>query len=145
VLVDVYFRADYKKAMRDMAPHVRDSASEDDLRELAESLIDSHGELMELQRDSFERVPGRDAIVLYYAGINERGPTYHRVLLRGEEETYRVAGLFWSEEPFKSSSVREKFDGGAVIRSSGSRLAPEHDPDEFQPERVRAVTGVDST
>ncbi len=109
VLSLLYLKGDYVSAYEGLAPETRKSLSSDALKALLETLRSRHGRLLSLRADSFAIMPGQKALTLFYVGTHEKGTSYHRVVVTGDASGYRVAGLWFSDQPYPEGNLRTKF------------------------------------
>jgi hypothetical protein len=110
-----YFDEDYAKALELADGQLRQSATSDDLKKMAEGIKQERGALKTLRADSYLMTQG-ETMELFYTGEYEKGVLHHRLVLVGDASSgYRVSGVWFQADPYPENPLRRKFEGEIFV------------------------------
>jgi hypothetical protein len=110
----LYSDEDYAKALELAAEEFRPYVTVENFKSLVEKTRQERGTVKSLKADSYVMMQGK-SIELFYTGEYERGLLYHRLVLIGDSSSeYRVAGVWFSPDPYPPNQLRLKFDSEIV-------------------------------
>lgn len=116
VLKLIYLKADYEKAHARLEKELREKLSAGQLRDLVGQVEAGQGPVQELRLDSFLPMQGQRAMTVFFDGTNERGRTYHQVVLIGDAGSYKVGGIWVRGDPYPAEKLRQPFRQGVVVK-----------------------------
>lgn len=116
VLKLIYLKADYESAHVRLAKELREKLSTSQLRDLVGQVEAGQGAVQELRLGSFLPMPGQRAMTVFFDGTNERGRTYHRIVVIGDARGYKVAGIWVRGEPYPAEKLRQTFRREVLIK-----------------------------
>ena len=116
VLRLIYLKADYESAHDRLAKELREKLSPSQLRDLVGQAEAGQGAVLELKLGSFLPMPGQRAMAVFFDATNERGRTYHRVVMIGDAGGYKVAGLWVRGEPYPTDKLQQPFRREVLIK-----------------------------
>lgn len=117
LLRTLYFDEDYTRAYDELDPGHKVHYEPDHLRQTVDQMRDLFGNIEELQAYSYELISTERSITLYYKGTNQRGASYHRVVLVGDADSgYKVTGVFLASQQYPGPKLHLKSPKDALIK-----------------------------
>jgi hypothetical protein len=97
-----------------------------DLKNVLATFVSNVGKAKRFTFDSFEPMPGQKAITLYYECENEKGKTFHKLVLIGDVSSgYAVGGFFFKPVPYPRSNLSKTLEKEYIIEIPEEEQAPQ--------------------
>lgn len=122
VLEAIYFEGNYREAHNQFTTGFQKHYSKENLEQVRNMVSSNFGDIKELSFDSLMQMPGQRIITLFYIGTHISTISYHRVILEGDQNGYKVSGIFFDNKPYPENKFRRRPNKSIIIDKTGVKI-----------------------
>ena len=113
----LYFKKDYTAAYEAFDAEFKRAYLPENLEGSVVEMITGYGRINRLDIDSYSASERSEFLSLYASGLNEKGVTYHRFILKGSgKKGYKIYGLHIMPSPFPVTKDRVTFKSPYIFK-----------------------------
>jgi len=113
----LFFKKDYAAAYEMFDAEFKKAYLPENLEGSVVEMITGYGRIKRLDIDSYSASKSSEFLSLYASGLNEKGVTYHRFILKGSgKKGYKMYGLHIMPSPFPVTKDRVTFKSSYIFK-----------------------------